>query len=271
MKLPTRTFIATAAAAALLVTAPAFAHKAWLLPSDTVLSQQGWITVDAAVSNDLFYFNHNPLRIDSLVVTAPDGSSVAPQNPATGKYRNTFDLQLTKDGTYRVALVNHSLNASYEADGKMKRWRGTPETFAKEVPANAPKLQVTQQSSRVETFVTVKAPTTDTLKISGSGLELQPLTHPNDLFAGEAAKFRFVLDGKPAPDVKIEIVPGGSRYRNAQKEILVTTDAKGEFSVTWPTPGMYWLEASAQGAKPSIPQAKERRASYIATLEVLQQ
>ncbi|HSX65264.1 MAG TPA: DUF4198 domain-containing protein, partial [Pseudoxanthomonas sp.] len=48
----------------------AMAHKAWLQPSQTVIAGTNpWITVDAAVSNDLFYFNHVPLRIDGLVIT----------------------------------------------------------------------------------------------------------------------------------------------------------------------------------------------------------
>ena len=35
-----------------------------------------WITVDGAVSNDLFYFNHVPLRLEAVVITAPDGVRV---------------------------------------------------------------------------------------------------------------------------------------------------------------------------------------------------
>ena len=49
----------------------AFAHKAWLLPSQTVIAgENAWVTVDAAVSNDLFYFNHVPLQLERLVITA---------------------------------------------------------------------------------------------------------------------------------------------------------------------------------------------------------
>jgi hypothetical protein len=44
------------------------AHKPFIVPSATVLSRPGWITVDRAVSNDLFYFNHQPLRLDNLQV-----------------------------------------------------------------------------------------------------------------------------------------------------------------------------------------------------------
>ncbi|ANB17889.1 DUF4198 domain-containing protein [Dokdonella koreensis] len=248
------------------------AHKAWILPSQTVLSKAGWITVDAAVSNDLFYFNHVPLRVEGLVVTGPDGAAVEAQNSHTGKYRTTFDLDLVKDGTYRIATVNSGLFAGWvDEKGERKRWRGTAETFAKEVPADAKELKVTQSSGRIETFVTLGKPNDVALKATGKGLELVPVTHPNDLFAGEAATFALHIDGKPAAGLEVEIVPGGSRYRDRQDEIKVTTDAQGRFSVTWPQPGMYWLEASLSDTNTSVPQAKERRASYVATLEVLPQ
>lgn len=247
------------------------AHKAWLLPSATVSTVDQWITVDAAVSNDLFYFNHVPLRIDGLVITAPDGSTVKPENTATGKYRTTFDLHLKQNGTYRLANVNNGLFASYEENGAPKRWRGNAETFAKEVPANAKNLQVSQSNGRVETFVTAGKPTTDAFKPTNVGLELVPVTHPNDLYAGEAANFRFLIDGKPAARLEMEIVAGGTRYRNDQREIKLTTNDNGEFSVTWPEAGMYWLETSLQDANTSVKQAKQRRVSYVATFEVLQQ
>ncbi len=270
----------------------AHAHKAWLLPSDTVLSGEApWITVDAAVSNDLFYFNHVPLRTDSLIVTAPDGSALTPQNVATGKYRSVFDLQLTQPGTYRIAVVNSGLSARWDtaeslAAAKKAQKAGAPmqgpggpmpagflrnataEDLKTKVPKDAKNLQVIQGTGRIETFVTSGAPSSDALKPTGKGLELVPVTHPNDLFAGDTANFKLLIDGEPASNVKIEIVAGGTRYRNAMNEISATTDKDGAFSVTWPAAGMYWLETSVQDNKAAAP-ATSRRASYVATLEVL--
>ncbi len=266
-----RTLTLSLALAALLPMT-AFAHKAWLQPSQTVIAGTNpWITVDAAVSNDLFYFNHVPLRLENLVITAPDGSKVEPQNSATGKYRSVFDVELKQQGTYRIATVNSGLSGSWDVDGKPKRWRGTAATFATEVPKDAKNLQVSQSLGRVETFVTNGSPNDTALKATGEGIELVPVTHPNDLFAGEQAKFKLQLDGKPAVGLEIEITRGGTRYRNAQDEIKVKTDANGEFSVTWPEAGMYWLETGSEDNKTSLPQAKQRRLTYVATLEVLPQ
>ena len=266
-----RTLTLSLALAALLPFS-AMAHKAWLMPSETVLAgADPWVTVDAAVSNDLFYFNHNPLPLERLAITAPDGSKAEAQNGATGKYRSVFDVELKQTGTYRIAMVNAGLSASWEEDGKPKRWRGTAEKFAAEVPKDAKDLKVMQSVGRVETFVTNGAPSDTALKPTGAGIELVPVTHPNDLFAGEEAKFKLQIDGKPAAGLELEIVRGGTRYRNAQDEIKVKTDADGAFSVTWPEAGMYWLETTTEDDKTSLPQAKQRRLSYVATLEVLPQ
>ncbi len=266
-----RTLTLSLALAALLPLS-ALAHKAWLQPSQTVLAGTNpWITVDAAVSNDLFYFNHVPLRLDNLVITAPDGSTVQPQNSATGKYRSVFDVELKQQGTYRIAAVNSGLAGSWEVDGKPKRWRGTAATFATEVPQDAKNLQVSQTVGRNETFVTNGSPNDTALKPTGEGLELVPVTHPNDLFAGEQATFKLHIDGKPAAGLEVAITRGGTRYRNAQDEIKVKTDANGQFSVTWPEAGMYWLEAGSEDGRTSMPQATQRRLSYVATLEVLPQ
>ena len=73
--------LAAGVALMLAAASAAQAHNVWLLPSSTVLSKSEWITVDAAVSNDLFFFNHVPLGLDNLVVTAPDGSTLAMRQP----------------------------------------------------------------------------------------------------------------------------------------------------------------------------------------------
>ncbi len=248
----------------------AMAHKAWILPSQTVNSgETPVVTFDAAISNDLFYFNHVPLGLDRIAVTAPDGSKVEIENGSTLKYRSVFDLSLRQQGTYRIAAVNSGLTASWTQDGKPKRWRGSPAEFATAVPANAADLKVMQSLGRIETFVTNGDPNDVAIKPVGQGLEVVVEGHPNDLITGEKTTFQLLLDGQPAAGVDVEIVRGATRYRNSQDEIKVKTDAQGKFSADFAEPGMYWLETATTDAKTSIKQAKERRLSYVATYEVL--
>ena len=265
-----KTAIRFAAALALSLPAITHAHDTWMVPSSTVLSGAGnWITVDAAVGNDKFYFNHAPLRLDNLVITAPDGKAVQPENANRGKLRSTFDLQLTESGTYRIAVVNDGVFARWKEDGKPKRYFGKADGMSQAIPAQAQDVEISENVGRVETFATAGKPTA--LKPSGKGLELVPLTHPNDLYADETATFQLIIDGKPAADLEVNIVPGGSRYRDKVGEIALKTDKDGKFAIKWAQPGLYWLEARTEDNKTTVEKATKRRLSYIATLEVLAQ
>ena len=82
----------------LLATAgAASAHRPWMLPTSTIVeTKDAWVTIDGAVSEGLFDFDHMPLRMDGLTVTSPDGS-VAPAPAAVmGKLRSSVDLPLPK-------------------------------------------------------------------------------------------------------------------------------------------------------------------------------
>lgn len=279
--------------AALLASGSAQAHRQWMLPSSTVLSgEESWVTVDAAVSNDLFYFDHAAMRTDAIKVTAPDGGEGKIENASTGKYRSTFDVHLTQPGTYRIGTFSSGLMGSYMLNGKRERLpRGaTKDRLASLLPAGATDVQTAEMVSRNDLFVTLGGPTTTVFKPAGVGIELVPVTHPNDLVAGEAATFQFLLDGKPASGLKVTVIPGGNRYRDALGQMDLTTDKDGKLAVTWPTAGMYWLNASMGGereggmggapgqgaganaapaARPTPAGPPQRRASYTTTLEVL--
>ncbi|MEG3124111.1 DUF4198 domain-containing protein [Sphingomonas sp. GB1N7] len=268
-------------AAVALVSVPAMlsAHRMWLLPSGTVFSgPDAWVTIDAAVSNDLFFADHQPLRLDGVKVWQPDGSEGKLQNPSTGRYRSVFDIELDKPGTWKVGTGMSNVMGSFKVDGVEKRvgGRGGPPRpgmpaplSVADIPANATDVKIAEVSMRNEVFLTTGEPTTTVFATTGKGLEFAPVTHPDELVAGETAKFKFLIDGKPAAGLKVTVIPGGKRYRNAEGAVELTTGADGVLSVKWPTAGMYWLNATATDAKTTTPRATERRMSYITTLEVL--
>lgn len=250
MSFKTRLFAVAAAGLALALPISARAHRGWMIPSFTVLSgDASWVTVDAAISNALFYPDHRPMRLDGVVALAPDGSVQKLQNPSTGQYRSTFDVQLNQAGTWKIVSAANSVQASWTENGEIKRFRGTADEFAKAVPAGAADLKTIKGSNRNETFITRDKPTTEVFKPTGQGLELVPVTHPTDIVATEAATFKFLMDGKPAAGLEITLVPGGARWRATPGEIKVKTGPDGAVTFTLPEAGMYWVNASVRGGE----------------------
>lgn len=283
-----------AAAAMMAAASPATAHRQWLLPSGTIFSGTGnWVSVDAAASNDLFYADHVAMRLEGIVVTKPDGSSGEIANAATGRYRSVFDVKLDQPGTWRIGTTQSSVTGSFKVDGvewRLGGRRGPPtqqpaqgmaqpgpagappppanrvESVA-EIPAGATDIAIIEMAARTEFFATAGAPTP--VAATGKGLEMVPLSHPAELVQGETARLRFLVDGQPVSGLKVALVPGGKRYRDAEGLFEVTTDADGVAAVDWPMAGMVWLNASHSDDKPSVARATQRRLSYTATLEVM--
>lgn len=268
------TLLAVALAALLPLSAQA--HRPWMIPEVAeVEGKEPWVTIKAAVSEDLFVVDHNPQALDNLLVTGPDGNTFKPEKIHAGRQVSLADIKLAKPGTYKVALVNESVMANYKLNGETKRWRGAPSAMEKEIPAGAEDLQSSSTLARFETYVTANEASPVAAKPSGKGLELIPLDPPTGMIVGQKTRFRLLLDGKELPGVTLGVVPGGVRYRGVLKEFAVTSDAKGEFTVKWPMAEMYWISANYPPRAPAPAEGQPRpaqpkqRFTYSATFEVL--
>ncbi|MFS0850849.1 DUF4198 domain-containing protein [Novosphingobium panipatense] len=269
-----RTILIAAAASSVLAT-PALAHRMWLLPSTSNLATtKEYVTVDAAVSNDLFYPDHVAMDPAQISVWAPDGSKGEIENAAKGRYRGTFDVAVNKPGTWRIGTERVSIAGTFKLGADQWRVGGRRPAGATnavatpaEIPANATDIKLAENTARNYVYVTAGAPTK--IALTGKGLEFDPVTHPSELVADEEARFRFLIDGKPAAGVKVTVVPGGKKYRSAEEAQELTTGADGMVAVKWPVAGWHWLSASAEDAKPEDKRASTRRMSFTTTLEVV--
>ena len=268
-----KSILALAGMAAVFVSlnpSPAEAHRRWLLPSNTVLAgEEETVSVDAAISNNLFGFDHHAMPLDDVSVVGPDGQTIQPAIIGSGEYRSVFDVPLKQQGTYRIASVSDGMMGFYEVDGQRHRWRGTRAEMATALPANATNVRTFENSSRTETFVTLGAPDDRALQPVGRGIEMVPVTHPNDLVASEPAQMRFLVDGQPAAGLEVEFVQGGTKYRDEAGSRMLVADAAGLVTLEAPVPGMYYLEASRSNDDEGAGQTAPRRMSYTAVLEFL--
>lgn len=251
----------------------AHAHMRWLLPSHTVLSEPAYVTFDSSISNNLF-FPERPFPVDGLTITKPDGTPGSPENLAQGKLRNSFDLNIDQEGTWRVGLQSSFFLIRYQdKNGQRGGWRGEKKGLKAALKEARKKasgdVTVMESHSRMETFVTLGQPTLKALAVSSEGIGMQSDTHPNDLYSGESTRFTFTIDGKPQQGIEVHITRGGTRYRNDTATLTLKTDRKGQVSLPWSEPGRYLLEVSAEGK--SSEKGIARRLGYLLTLEVLPQ
>ncbi len=259
-----------AAAVGLVISPAAQAHRMWILPSTFTLSgDEQVVTVDGAISNDLFFPNHVAMDLDNIQITAPDGSTSLPESGWQGQIRSTFDLKLDQQGTYKIAEQGDFFFASWIEAGEEKRQRGSWGKLEADGILAKEGVKLMNAARRSETFVTLGAPTDSVFKVSGVGIEMVPVTHPNDVYQGEEASFTFWVDGKVAVDLEVTIVKGNDRYRDVINEVKVKTNDAGVIAFTPEESGRYWMTASAGQPGEKKGRKMMLRSSYSATFEAL--
>lgn len=138
------------------------AHRPWMIANTSMVDsedgREAWVTIDAAVSENLFDADFIPLRLDGLTVTGPDGVTVPAPAAFVGKHRSTVDIPLPKDGTYRITLAVDKVMGSYKVNGDTKRFRATAQTFKNQIPPGAVDVRTSTTHQRQNTFVTLGKP-----------------------------------------------------------------------------------------------------------------
>lgn len=300
-----RTAAFAALVSGLVLAGSAAAHTPYLAPN-TFAPSRAYVTVQAGVADSYYFISDFPIRGEGdFVATGPSGATVKAENLAVLKEYAAFDVAVPEAGTYRISTGERAGRQAkwVKIDGawKMVRPAGGPggggrgpggpgagpgatprpggegggppggaSRFVEEsaIPAGA-ETMTSVGYTRTETYVTKGAPNRAALKPTGQGFELEPITHPNEIYAGEAFKFRLLNNGQPVTGVTFEIQHAGDAYADKKFSYDGKTGADGAAAVTLAQPGVYVLETSypvrTEGA-PAEPVA--RSGAYTLTFEV---
>lgn len=263
--------IALLAAALTALALPAAAHTPYLVPF-TFAPTEPLVTVHNGLTDISFFVPEFPIKGDDYDVTAPDGT-ITRGTGITLTQLGLFEAKLGSEGTYRISTGNRdvrTLNLA-EVDGK---WRAVkmpeggvvPEPYADQskLPAGARIIPV-KTMVRSETYVSFKKPSEAAPKPDGKGLELEPLTHPNKLFAGSPFPFRIAFDGKPEA-LHWTVSRANDAYADKSYSASGETGADGKGQVTFSEPGIYVIEVIRKWQQGD--QNDPRTWIYTLTLEV---
>lgn len=257
----------------LISTGKASAHGRWIVPSHTILSGETpeAVSFQFSISNDVFHADHaysgepvipipkeqleNPrykavasfMASTKLHAFLPDGVVDTTAKIIDLKRVSAAAFMLKKSGTYRFSVQQDPIYLTWfkNKTGELDRIFGKPSMTGVSLPDGVSEVKTTRLINYVDTFVTrnnVSVP-----QIRSQGLDLDFLTHPNELFVGEEMKFKVLVDGVPATDpVKIQITKGQSHYRNQRDTMIVMAQPDSVTSVGWEQAGLYLLEAEVE-------------------------
>ena len=264
------------------------AHERFMVPTHTLLSgdKAQAVTVTASISNDIFHPDR-PLgdsntgasvgNLKSLFdllehsVIFPDGKQTTDTRWQAFARMSVADVEIKQSGTYRISLVQPDVHMTTfaKADGSFGRVFGK----GAKLPSGIKNVVRRTTNSRVETFVSLNEPNQAAQQPTGKGLEIMGAegTHPNDLFAGEAANFSLYYQGKPLTlPAKVKIIRAGTRHRNDRNEQQLAVE-NGKFSFTPEQAGFYFVTAETHKKLKQPSEVDVKHFSLYLTLEVFPQ
>lgn len=213
----------------------ALADSPYLRPNVFDATGRDHVTVEASFTDDVFGARV-AMRSDFFHVVGPNGDT--PIGAVTYlRDLAVFEAETPVDGTYRLSSGPREGRVAKMYRNTAGEWKMVGEEDSPP-PAGAPLVDV-QSITTADVYVTRGARSDGALQPTGRGLEMKPLTHPNDVAVGEAAVFQLLLDGRPLAGQPVTVFREAGRWDGRKVEADLVTDADGRFTVRVGDAGAY--------------------------------
>lgn len=237
------------------------AHSPFIVPTSFQPLHEGWVSLDAGFA-EIFFQSEVAFDKGNFQVMTPTGEWVAPARIEQFTTRSLIEYQIKKEGTYRFStgVRKAAIFRKYEINGEVKHTRDPKEVL----PEGAKVLDHFQSVTLADTYVTLKAPTKASLKPYNQGLEIVPVTHPNDIYANESFSAQVLLDGKPLSDTEVSLFIGYDMSEQEKALVTAKTDKNGKVEFTATNAGVYLLYVRKSAPAPKGAEAPNY--GYVYTL-----
>lgn len=237
------------------------AHTPFIVPTSFEPLHQGWVSLDAGFA-EVFFQSEVAFDKGNFQVLTPAGEWVAPARLEQFTTRSLVEYQTKEEGTYRFSTGARkaAIFRMYELNGERKHTRDPKEVLPKE----AKLLDHYQSVTLAETYVSLKKPTNTALKPYNQGLEIVPVTHPNDIYAAEVFSVKVLLDGKPLRDTGVSLFTGYDLGEQEKATFTTKTDKDGKVEFTAVNAGIYLLYVRQSAPAPKGAEAPNY--GYVYTL-----
>jgi uncharacterized GH25 family protein len=248
--------------ASTLLSATAQAHVPYLAP-ESFEPIRGWVSLEASFA-DKFFLPEAKFDQSEFKVVTPAGKLEQPAEQQTVRSRIVLEHQLTQDGSYRFSsgVREGAVFRSWLQDGKTINSRDPKQ----QPPAGVALTAHFQSITLAETYVSKGKPTAAALKPWGKGLELEFISHPNDLYINQPVQARLWFEGKPLANSEVQIHRAMGNAEPVTR--TVTSTASGDISFEVTDAATYLLLARHRAAAPAGAKAPTYSYSYSAVVEI---
>lgn len=190
----------------------------------------------------------------------PEGKKIYLQDDALSQTQTvtSFSLENKIDGTYRIRAEKQGSTSRFALDGKT--WK--PLIAAKFDPAKAndkvfyaehlkknTQVKTVQTFEIIETFVSRRAKSNHVIHHIHDGFDVQFISHPNAIKAGQAVQFNVLDNKKGVANVEAKILAQTTDFSREQKVLkTLKSNAKGELHFNVEQTGQYLLTIDYQQA-----------------------
>lgn len=220
----------------------ATAYTAYLMP-DEFLPADRSITLQASYATT--FFTPGSAVGGQFVAIEPDGADGFFSLVEVTGTATRLGTQLYKEGTYRFT-TGEQLGPVANMVGVDGGWRQLQ--AGETVPEGAPTTTL-QTVTVADVYVTLGAPNRTAVDRTIGRLALQPVTHPNQVLAGQGFQVRATFDGAPFANAALVLYKAGEPENDLDR--FATTDASGNATFTLEGPGEYIVVARHRANAPA--------------------
>ncbi len=251
-------------AAAFALADVAVADTAYIEPSTYAPELDQTITIETAF-NDNCCVPKYPVRSQAFTVIQPDGRTTQPDRIEFFANGTILEQTLTETGTTRISTgerLGRKGGEYVRLDGQYFMVN-SDDAEPIDVPDGTPILS-SQTATVSDTYVTIGAPTWDSVRAPIGRLVISPEQHPSSLSVGDKFSVTLAFDGVPLSEQSLLLTRSGQKDRESDEGLAFVSDEAGRIEIPLEHVGTHLIMTRMQAIAP--PEAETDIRSYTTSL-----
>ncbi|MEM9571321.1 MAG: DUF4198 domain-containing protein [Pseudomonadota bacterium] len=245
-----RVAITSAVAATLGIVPNVAADTAYIEPSTYAPTLDQTITIEASFNDDCCVPKY-PVRSQAFAVILPNGTAETPDRIETFANSSVIEQKITQHGTTRITTGERlgRKGGEYVLLEGQYHLVNSEDAAPIYVPEGT-RILTSQTATVSDTYVTVGAPSWESVRAPIGRLVVSPRQHPSRLSVGETFSVSLSFDGTALAGQELLLTRSGQKERPGDDGILLVSNAAGDVEIPLDHLGTHLIMTRLQAPAP---------------------